>query len=232
MRSFSAYLVAGIFGIVAVTSATPAPQTQPSAAGGGTDVYHVHFTKAAPGQAVALGKALIVPDKTTAMPEHFVVLRHQEGDDWDYLVIQHLGQKATVDAAPAGPNAARDLRAWHTDTFVSGPAWPEFAKQMGLESSNTVYTVGVHRTLPGHREDLLKSLSQPSPSKVQTGNVVLQHLEGADWTFLTVTRYNSWQDFATDRSSAIAAADQGGWAEIRQHSAFHRDTVADRISMK
>jgi hypothetical protein len=233
MKSFSAYLVAGIFGIIAVTSASPAPQTQPAPGGGGTDLYHVHFTKAAPGQAAALGKALIVPDKTMTMPEHFVVLRHQEGDDWDYLVIQHLGQKATIDAAPAAPNAARDLRAWHNDTFASGVAWPEFTKQMGLGSSEAtaaVYTVGVHRALPGHREDLLKSLTQPSPSKVQTGNVVLQHIEGADWNFLALTRYNSWQDFATDRSSAIAAADQGGWAEIRQHSAFHRDTVADRIS--
>ena len=62
----------------------------------GTDIYHVHFAKAAPGQAAALGKALTVPDKTSPMPEHFVVLRHQEGDDWDYVVIQHLGSKAEV----------------------------------------------------------------------------------------------------------------------------------------
>ena len=43
------------------------------------------------------------------MPDHFVVLRHQEGDDWDYVVIRHLGPKAEVTAAPAAPNAARDL---------------------------------------------------------------------------------------------------------------------------
>jgi hypothetical protein len=91
--------------------------------------------------------------------------------------------------------------------------------------------VSVHRTLPGHRDDLLKALSQPPPGKVQTGNVVLQHLEGGNWTYLAITRYNSWQDFATDRSSAIAGS-QGAWAEIRQHQAFHRDTVADRIFPK
>jgi hypothetical protein len=177
----------------------------------------------------------MVPDKTTAMPDHFVVLRHQEGDDWDYVVIQHLGQKAEVNAAPAAPNAARDLRAWHNDTFVSGPPWTEFTRQMGIGGSasaaNAVYVVGVHRAVPGHREQLDKALNAPGPSKIQTGSVFLQHLEGSDWNFLGINRYNSWQDFATERAEAAAAttANPGGWGEIREHSAFHRDTVADRI---
>jgi hypothetical protein len=49
------------------------------------------------------------------MPEHFVVLRHQEGDDWDYVVIQHLGSKAEVTAtAPPPSDAVRALAAWHS----------------------------------------------------------------------------------------------------------------------
>jgi hypothetical protein len=44
---------------------------------------------------------------------------------------------------------------------------------------------------------------------------------------MTITRYNSWQDFASDRAGA--ASDPGGWAEVREHSAFHRDTLADRM---
>jgi len=84
--------------------------------------------------------------------------------------------------------------------------------------------------VPGHREQLLKSLSAAAPSKIQTGNLVLQHLEGAEWSFATITRYNSWQDVAADRSGAVSAGDAvGGWADIRQHSGFHRDTLADRI---
>jgi hypothetical protein len=200
------------------------------------DVYHVHFTKAAPGQADALAKALVVPDKTAPMPDHFVVLRHQEGDDWDFCVIEHLGPKATVDAAPTAPNAARDLRAWHDDTFVSGPSWADFSRALGIGGSGTagaVYVVGVHRTVPGHREQLEKALAQRAPGKVQTGDVLLQHLEGGDWQFMTITRYNSWQDFATDRMAAAGAASApGGWADLRQHSAFHRDTIADRIAPK
>jgi hypothetical protein len=215
-------------GIAAATVASA--QNTPAA----TDVYHVHFTKSAPGQAAAHAKSLMTPDKTSPMPEHFVVLRHQEGDDWDYVVIQHLGTKADVSAnTPPPTDAQRALSAWHNDTFVSGPSWTEFTKEMGIGgTSGQVYVVGVHRSVPGHRDQLLKSLSAPGPSgKIQTGNVLLQHLEGSEWTFATITRYNSWQDFASERATAASAGDAtaGGWADIRQHSAFHRDTVADRI---
>ena len=107
MKSLLACVV--VFSGAAVAAASAQAPTAPAAA---TDVYHVHFTKAVPGQAAALGKALSVPDKTSPMPEHFVVLRHQEGDDWDYVVIQHMGLKAEVTAAaPGGPDPARDLRA-------------------------------------------------------------------------------------------------------------------------
>jgi hypothetical protein len=164
------------------------------------------------------------------------VLRHQERDDWDYVVIQHLGPKAEVSAAaPAPPDAIRNLRAWHDDTFVSGPSWADVTKQMGIGGSSAaaglVYVVGIHRTVPGHREQLEKALNAPGPSsKIQTGNVLLQHLEGGDWTFATITRYDSWQDFASERAAALSAAPSGGGgAEVREHSALHRDTIADRI---
>ena len=225
MKVLAAYIGALALAVITATAASPQPQ---GAAGNLTDLYHVHFTKAAPGQAAALGKALMVPDPKSPMPDHFVVLRHQEGDDWDYAVIQHLGQKTTLDAAPAPPRPGRDLRAWHDDTFAIGPSWGVFSKNMG--GGGGIYTVSVHRAVPGHREDLQKALSQPAPasSKVQTGNVLLQHAEGGDWTFLTVTRYNSWQDFAADRAAA-SPPDAGGWNDIRQHVSFHRDTIADRI---
>ena len=213
-----------------VSAQTPAPQS-----GGRSDVYHVHFTKAVPGQADALAKALLTPDPKAPMPDHFMVLRHQEGDSWDYVVIQHLGAKPTVDPSPTA-NPARDLRAWHNDTFVSGPPWAEFAQAMGLggteRSAGMVYIVGVHRPVPGHRDQLEKALSSsgPSKSKIQPGNMVLQHIEGGDWIFLSLTRYNSWQDLATERAEAAAnPSATGGWADVRQHSDFHRDTIADRI---
>lgn len=232
MRRFAAPVI--ILALSVAAGASQSPQT-PTTQATRPDVYHVHFTKAVPGQAAALGKALMVPDPAAAMPDHFVTLRHQEGDSWDYAVIQHLGQKVSIDAAPAPPNAARDLRAWHDDTFTAGPPWPEFARAMGIGTEGAagmVYTLGTHRAVPGHRDQLEKLLAQPGPSssKIQTGTVLLQHLEGGSWTFLTITRYNSWHDLATDRAEAMANPEAaGGWADIRQHSDTHRDTIADRI---
>src|SRR5438105_2225675 len=82
----------------------------PAGAGKRTDVYHVHFAKAALGKSAQLGEWLKTPDPKAAMPGHLLVLRHQQGDAWDYVVIEHLGTKATVEAAgTAVPPDKRDL---------------------------------------------------------------------------------------------------------------------------
>ena len=223
-----------VIATLVLASATGVDAQTPAAPAGPTDFYHVHLTKAVPGQAAALGKELSQPDPNAAMPDHFIVLRHQEGDDWDYAVIQHLGPKHTLAITPP-PAAAQDLRVSHTDTFVSGPSWAEFTKQMGIGGTGkpgAVYVLGFHRAVPGHRTQLEESLSQPAAPdvKVQTGAVFMRHVEGSDWQYLTITRYNSWQDFGADRAAAVAnPSAPGGWADIRQHSAFHRDTIADRV---
>jgi hypothetical protein len=52
------------------------------------------------------------------------------------------------------------LNAWHGDTFVNGPAWPEFDKAMGLDdarrAAESAYVVSVYRGAPGHRDELEK----------------------------------------------------------------------------
>jgi len=226
-------LLPGVLASALVTLATASLHAQ-TATPTGTDIYHVHFAKAAPGQAAALGDAVKQPDTTTPMPEHFIALRHQQGDDWDYCVIQHLGPKATIDAGRTAPDVRRDLRAWHSDTFVLGPSWPEFVKAMGLgdtAAAGSVYAVSVWREVPGHRTELGRILREPQPSKVPVSRLVLQHMEGSAWTFLAIDRYASWQDFATDQAAdAGGGSGTDGWADIRQHSSFHRDTLADRIA--
>jgi len=227
----------------AQTTPTPAAHdkaTTSSAPIARTDVYHVHFNKAALGKAAALADFLKTPNPQAPMPGHFVLLRHQEGAAWDYVVIQHLGTKATVEAAgnPRGP-AMRDLSDWHDDTFVNGPPWADFARAMGIgddssKSVDSVYVVSVFRPAPGHQDQLEKQLSEPPsrPSDTSVGNVLMQHLEGGAWRFLTIARYNSWQDFAANESNSVAGAakNQGGWFQLRDHITFHNDTVTHRIA--
>jgi hypothetical protein len=210
-------------------------------AGKRTDVYHVHFTKAALGKAVQLGDWLKTPDPHNPMPDHFVVLRHQDGDAWDYVVITHLGPKATVEAGgnPV-PADKRALSACHTDTFVNGPSWEEFSRAMGIDkdsaskTTGSVYIVSHYLPAPGHRDQLEKMLSEvPSaPSDTTAGNVLMQHLEGANWTFLTIARYNSWDDFAKGEKAGVANTTKkdSPWSQLRDHTDFHTDTLTDRIA--
>jgi hypothetical protein len=215
-------------------SAAQTPAAAP--AGGNTDVYHVHFNHAALGKAADLGKSLSAGDPKAPMPGHFIVLRHQQGDDWDYCVIEHLGPKATVEVTPAPPAAMRDLSAWHNDTFAAGPSWAEFSKALGIgdkATAGSAYSVAVWRAAPGHRDQLEQQLRSTDPNqKVQTSRVLLQHLEGGPWNYLAIERYNSWQDFAADQVNSIPQTASGtdGWSKVREHAAFHHDTLADRIT--
>ena len=216
-----AWLVVAI--AAAAMSGTPAAaQTAASL----TDVYHVMFVKALPGQAAAVAKELQQQDPKDPMAGHFLLLRHQEGDDWDYVLINHVGQRATVQVTPPTPPTNPPTRAWHDDTFVAGPSWAELSKLM-MGPPTSVYVVSVHRAVPGRRDQLLELLNRPDPkAKVSIAHVAMPHIEGGAWQFLTIDRYNSWQDFGTDRT----AADQQGWLDVRQNSAFHTDTIADRVA--
>lgn len=207
-----------------------------------TDVYRVYFGKAAAGKAAQLLDLLKAPDPKAPMPGHVLILRHQEGDAWDYVAIEHLGVKATVDPTPFQvPPNMRDVTDWHNDTFVNGPSWDEFTRSMGMtgdgtKNSNSVYVVSVYRPVPGHRDDLEKFLGRAPDRAVDTsaGNVLMQHLEGGPWTFFTIARYNSWQDFATNEMNsqmAAAKSKDAGWFELRQHAGFHNDTLAYRVGL-
>jgi hypothetical protein len=234
VKSLFAFTLAVLFLVACAAAQNDAPKVAAR-----TDLYHVHFAKASLGKAAEEANYLKTPDPNSPMPNHMIVLRHQDGDDWDYVVIEHLGTSSTLKANPAPPPpGARELNAWHTDTFVNGPSWPDFVKAMGLgdEASKTagaVYVVSVYRAAPGHRDELEKQLSEPpGGGEGVAGIVLLQHLEGAAWHFLGITRYNSWQDFATGEGASVAMTNkgQGGWARLRDVSSYHTDTIADRIA--
>ena len=102
-------------------AASPASAKRP-------EVYSVTFIHAAAGKAPALEDWVKKSGASGPMPGHTLVLRHEAGSPWDYLAVQHVGPKATVDAA-GNPQGAelRPLMDWHDDTYVNGPAWAEFA---------------------------------------------------------------------------------------------------------
>ena len=205
-----------------------------------TDLYHVHFANAAVGKAKELGEELKKPAPGTPMPDHVVVLRHTDGDSWDYCVITHLGTKATVEAnRPPAPSSQMAMYAAHTDTFASGPSWTDFAKQLGLDdaakSKASAFVVSIYRPAAGQREALDKFLNEPPDRSTDSsaGRVTLQDMEGAAWTFVAVQRWNSWADYGKDNVASIAQMgrnQQGGWFKLRDLVSFHTDTLCDRIA--
>lgn len=223
----------------ATSAASPATSASPAATTR-TDVYHVHFTKSVIGKSGQLADAMKVQDPKAPMPGHMIVFRHQSGDAWDYCVIEHLGTKATVEATrPPQPPERRDLSDWHDDTYVSGPAWTDFEREMGLgdgasKTAGSVYVVSVYRPAAGHREMLDKFLSEPPkrPDDTSSGNVLMMHLEGSPWTFLALARYNSYQDYATNEATAVSKQTKtdAGWFKLREHAPYHTDTITYRIA--
>jgi hypothetical protein len=210
-----------------------------------SEIYHVHFTQAAPGKSAELEKILATPAPGDVNPGHALVFRHAQGSPWDFAVIQHIGPKATVEITPS-VSPARELRAWHDDTFAAGPSWAVFSKAMGIDGApgqgpgNAVYVVSTYRGAPGHRTQLDETLGrvQAAAMKPEQG-VVLQHVEGGNWDFLAVHRYDSWQALANEESDP-AAAERGrragltrsGGLELREHIGAHSDTLAVRVPLQ
>ncbi|MGI8955477.1 MAG: hypothetical protein ACR2II_00990 [Chthoniobacterales bacterium] len=246
MQSLIRILALTLLGLAPVASIcaqspTPAEGSAQSAAMSNkrTDVYHVFFVKAALGKAAELADFLKQPDPNSKDSQHRILLRHQDGDEWDYVEIQHIGTKATVEnPATPMPDSARGLMEKHNDTFVNGPSWAEFAKEMGVDgdaskTAGSVYSVSVYRAAPGHRDALEKMLSEPPnrANDTSSGNVLMAHLEGAAWNFLSVARYDSWEKFASNETKSVAQTNkkEGGWFELRNHVSYHTDTLTDRI---
>jgi hypothetical protein len=237
------FVAIGLAPFAFAQTSSPASSGSPAAAdasSGRTDLYHVHFANAAIGKAKELGEELKKPAPNTPNADHFVILRHVDGDSWDYCVITHLGTKETVEAnRPATPAGISALWAQHNDTFAAGPSWADFSKQMGLDDASkttaSAFVVSMYRPVSGQRDALDKFLNQVPDRATDSsvGRVLLQHLEGAAWTFVSIQRWNSWSDYAKDNVASIAQMgrnQQGGWFKLRELVSFHTDTLCNRIA--
>ena len=239
-----AFLLLGTAATLAAgPSAVQAPAAPAAQADGGAELYHVHFVKAAPGKLVEMIDAYVNAPADPQASAPPVLFRHREGDDWNMLVLTPLGAEETLRAAPPPADLqqfltkSRPLRAQHNDTFAIGPVWSEARKLvLGADAppsggTGAVYVVSVFRSLPGHRDQLEGALRKLSADEAPR-TLTLQHLEGASWEFLVITRYDSWAAFgeSEQKISGQPLSPTSPALAFTEHLAEHHDTVAERVT--
>jgi hypothetical protein len=225
--------------------ASPSPpllaagEQQKEAASSSSHVYHLTAFRAAPGRLNDLLKILNTPQPGAREGDFAVVFRHRQGHEWDLLLVEHVGERATITATPPGgpavpaDSAVSQVTAWHVDTYAAGPPLEEFRKALSLQGGagqKAVYVISAYTAAPGHRGQLrtqIGTMSDETPGRT----VTLTHIEGAPWTFLHITRYDSWRQFAEeeeaqDAQAAKAPTGPGTGAAIREHITLHHDTLA------
>ena len=206
-----------------------------------TQIYRVSAFRAAPGRLGDLEKLLTTqaPSRGSGAGDFAVVFRHRQGNEWDFMTVEHMGEQATIDVR-TGPPAQPDSplsqsTAWHGDTFAAGPPLDEFRRVLNLPGGQAptgktgVYVVSDYMAAAGHRGQLrqvLNDIAGETPGRV----VTLTHVEGAPWNFLAITRYESWQQFAQEEDATSAPAGQPSAPDrgvaLREHLAVHHDTLA------
>lgn len=231
------FIVAALLLTAAISVAQQPAQPQPQAPA--LELYHIHFSKAAPGKLTQLIAAYQTgPAPEAGQPQVTpIIMRHREGGEWDLITITPLGKQATLTAS-APSQAVADyftrlgpLSDWHGDTFVTGPAWAVVQKALvPAKDAKPVYVVSDYRSLAGHRAQLRQILDrneQDTPGR----SVLFAHVEGAPWNFLTVTGYDSWNAIdAPPPQPAAGPARPDAGLELRDHMAVHHDTIAVYVS--
>ena len=231
------FIAALLFTAAISVAQQPAQQPQPQAPA--LELYHIHFSKAAPGKLTQLIAAYqTAPGPEASEPQVTpIIMRHREGGEWDLVAITPLGKQTTITAS-APSQAVQDyytrlgpLSDWHGDTFVTGPAWAIVQKALvPAKDAQPVYVVSDYRSLAGHRAQLRQILDrneQDTPGR----SVLFAHVEGAPWNFLTVTGYDSWNAIgAPPPQPAAGAPRQDAGLDLREHMAVHHDTIAVYIS--
>jgi hypothetical protein len=225
--------VAFVSAVLLVSLTIAQQQAQPAA-----ELYHIHVVKAAPGKLPQLlNEYRNSPAPPQGQPQvHPIILRHNQGSEWDFVVITPRGRQTTISAEPL-PQAVQAynqrlqaLTDWHGDTFAVGPAWATVQRALlpDRDAQQTVYVVSDYRSLPGHRQQLRQVLdgnAQDTPGRA----VIFTHAEGAPWNFFFVTRYNSWAEIGAPPEGQEAQQEDPG-IPIREHMAVHHDTICSYVA--
>jgi hypothetical protein len=233
------FLVPAVSGAVLLADRSPQSAASPGAAaqpGAAPHIYRVSAFRAAPGHFRDLEKLLTsTPQPGADAGDLALVFRHRQGNEWDFMTIEHMGPQATISAgatAPQPDSPFSQMAAWHGDTYAAGPPLDEFRRALnitGAQAPGGVYIISDYQAAAGHRGALRQALDQIA-ADAPGRTVLLSHVEGAPWNFLAIQRYDSWRQLADEEEKEMKEAAGGGAADmgvqLRDSMAVHHDTIA------
>jgi hypothetical protein len=198
-------------------------------------IYRVSVFRAAPGHFRDLEKLLTAtPQPGADAGDLALVFRHRQGNEWDFMTIEHMGPQATISAGPAAPqpdSPFSQIASWHGDTYAAGPPLDEFRRALnvpGTQAPSGIYIVSDYQAAAGHRAGLRQALDKMA-ADAPGRTVLLSHVEGAPWNFLAIQRYDSWRQLGEEEEKEMTqgaggSADMG--VQLRDSMAVHHDTIA------
>jgi hypothetical protein len=222
----------------------------------GDYLYNVTMLRAAPGQFNDLVAALMEEAQELADAEgdsRPFLLRHSQGDQWDFMVIYPMGSRASYHSAsrsdtraslwntPRGTALRRRLAThtsyreeWFARSIPPGELSGRF-EGMGL------FHVEMFAGLPGRRAELLEQRRMENRYYAHLNrqlNVLFIREAGSNWDAMTIGFHESLVAFA-EAGTRFSAAEQDAAARVagftgvedvgpylRSLLSYHHDTIA------
>jgi hypothetical protein len=211
------------------------------------DTYKVSLFRAAPGEMLSLLADLkdrAVDYDAATLP---VIIRHSQGDHWDYMVVEYAGELAKYVGSknqtiftPAYGDPFYSLIAHHEQVFMHGPGADAFQK---LNDDFNYFHIEMFVALPGKQEELLKERQMENVYLEEIGrdpNLVFTSVMGSGWDNMTLGGYRDIKHFAESADIPLdvedAAAKKAGFKDIYDLSPYlrslilrHNDTLGNKV---
>lgn len=229
----------GIATVAMALGLAAAAGAQPPLAG---DVlYRVTWLRAGPGRLLDLVAHMKQAAARGSGPSRSLVIRHSQGDQWDFMVLAPAGSYGAHFASPDAvlPLAPAELVAWQEDEFVRGP---DIWKIDGFESAR-LFHVEMFNALAGRTAELVREREMENAYLGAVGrpvNAIFRRELGASWDVFTIGAYRDWRHYgerdliAPERAAAAAkaagfASDEAIGPYMRSLINTHHDTLALRV---
>jgi hypothetical protein len=214
-------------------------------------LYKVSLFRAAPGELLPLIdnlKARVQDYKKSGGDTPFIV-RHSQGDQWDFMVYEHIdnyklyygkNEKLNSIFTPLHGDDFYQLVSFHETIYSEGPDYKTVTE---LFDKNNFFHVEMFNALPGKQKELLQQRKMENVYLQEIGrgeNLIFTVNQGANWDCFTLGGYRDIKHYAesadipekVEEKAAIKAGFKGvNYISpfLRSLIATHHDTLGGKV---